>query len=102
MFYYIIHVASWEPSYKPELKDWTLEQYAQSEAVENNWMTRKLSNQLGGDLTEEKLNDAMEVVRSKILVKLMSQIEPTMSRLKSSFDGHTASILPTRRSVGRV
>ena len=77
MFYYI-RVADWEPSYKPELKDWTLEQYAQSDIVENNWMTRQLSNQLGGELTEENLNKAMEVVRRKFLVGLMTQIEPTM------------------------
>jgi len=84
MFYYI-RVADWEPSYKPELKDWTLEQYAQSDIVENNWMTRQLSNQLGGELTEENLNKAMEVVRRKFLVGLMSQIEPTMARAEKFF-----------------
>jgi len=84
MFYYI-RVADWEPSYKPELKDWTLEQYAQSDIVENNWMTRQLSNQLGGDLTEENLSKAMEVVRRKFLVGLMSQIEPTMARAEKFF-----------------
>ena len=84
MFYYI-RVADWEPSYKPELKDWTLEQYAQSDIVENNWMTRQLSNTLGGELTEENLNKAMEVVRRKFLVGLMSQIEPTMARAEKFF-----------------
>lgn len=84
MFYYI-RVADWEPSYKPELKDWTLEQYAQSDIVENNWMTRQLSNQLGGELTEENLNKAMEVVRRKFLVGLMTQIEPTMARAEKFF-----------------
>ena len=58
MFYYI-RVADWEPSYKPELKDWTLEQYAVSEVVENNWMTRQLSNKLGGELTDDDLKSAM-------------------------------------------
>ena len=84
MFYYI-RVADWEPSYKPELKDWTLEQYAQSDIVENNWMTRQLSNTLGGELTEENLSKAMEVVRRKFLVGLMSQIEPTMARAEKFF-----------------
>jgi len=84
MFYYI-RVADWEPSYKPELQDWTLEQYAASDIVENNWMTRMLSNQLGGELTEENLNKAMEVVRTKFLVGLMSQIEPTMARVEKFF-----------------
>ncbi len=84
MFYYI-RVADWEPSYKPELKDWTLEQYAVSEVVENNWMTRQLSNKLGGELTDDDLKSAMEVIRSKMLVGLMSKIEPSMTRFEKFF-----------------
>ena len=84
MFYYI-RVADWEPSYKPELKDWTLEQYATSDVVENNWMTRQLSNQLGGELTDGDLQSAMEVIRSKTLVGLMSKIEPSMTRFEKFF-----------------
>jgi len=84
MFYYI-RVADWEPSYKPELQEWTLEQYATSDIVENNWMTRQLSNQLGGELTDENLKKAMEVVRTKFLVGLMTQIEPSMTRFEKFF-----------------
>ncbi|KAL7536172.1 hypothetical protein ACHAXR_008757 [Thalassiosira sp. AJA248-18] len=84
MFYYI-QVADWEPSYKPELKEWTLEQYATSDIIENNWMTRQLSNQLGGELTDENLQNAMEVVRTKFLVGLMTKIEPTMARAEKYF-----------------
>lgn len=84
MFYYI-QVADWEPSYKPELKEWTLEQYATSDIIENNWMTRQLSNQLGGELFDSNLKLAMEVVNTKFLVGLMSQIEPTMARFEKYF-----------------
>ena len=84
MFYYI-QVATWEPSYKPELQQWTLEQYATSEIVENNWMTRQLSNQLGGELTDENLARAMEVVKNKFMVGLMSNIEPAMTRFEKYF-----------------
>jgi hypothetical protein len=84
MFYYI-QVADWEPSYKPELKEWTLEQYAQSDVVENNWMTRQLSGQLGGELTDSNLQKAMEVVRRKFMVGLMTQIEPSMTRFEKFF-----------------
>eukprot|EP00579_Thalassiosira_antarctica_P002726 CAMPEP_0201877936 /NCGR_PEP_ID=MMETSP0902-20130614/9222_1 /ASSEMBLY_ACC=CAM_ASM_000551 /TAXON_ID=420261 /ORGANISM="Thalassiosira antarctica, Strain CCMP982" /LENGTH=785 /DNA_ID=CAMNT_0048405479 /DNA_START=36 /DNA_END=2393 /DNA_ORIENTATION=+ len=84
MFYYI-RVADWEPTYKPELQEWTLEQYATSDIVENNWMTRQLSNQLGGELTDENLKKAMEVVRTKFLVGLMTQIEPSMTRFEKFF-----------------
>jgi len=99
MFYYI-QVADWEPSYKPELKDWTMEQYATSDIVENNWMTRQLSNQLGGELTEENLNKAMEVVRTKFLVGLMSQIERTMSRVEKFFR-MTYHVNPTNQEACR-
>lgn len=84
MFYYI-QVADWEPSYKPELKSWTLEQYAQSDIVENNWMTRQLSGQLGGELTDANLEKAMEVVRRKFMVGLMTKIEESMTRFEKYF-----------------
>ena len=80
-----VRVADWEPSYKPELQEWTIEQYATSDIVENNWMTRQLSNQLGGELTEENLKKAMEVVRNKFAVGLMTKIEPTMDRFEKMF-----------------
>ena len=50
-----------------------------------NWMTRQLSNQLGGELTDENLNKAMEVVRTKFIVGLMSKIEPSMTRFEKMF-----------------
>jgi len=67
------------------LKEWSLEQYAQSDIVENNWMTRQLSGQLGGELTEANLQKAMEVVRRKFMVGLMTQIEPSMTRFEKFF-----------------
>ena len=84
MFYYI-QVADWEPSYKPELKEWSLEQYAQSDIVENNWMTRQLSNQLGGELSNDHLEKAMEVVRRKFMVGLMTKIGSSMTRFEKFF-----------------
>ena len=99
MFYYI-RVADWEPSYKPELKDWSLEQYAVSDVVENNWMTRQLSNQISGDLSEENLRNAMEVIRSKMLVGLMSKIEPSMTRFEKFFRW-TYHVNPTNQETCR-
>mmetsp|Transcript_7837 Transcript_7837/g.11970 ORF Transcript_7837/g.11970 Transcript_7837/m.11970 type:complete len:643 (-) Transcript_7837:175-2103(-) len=84
MFYYL-QVATWEPTYKPELKEWTIEQYAKSDIVENNWMTRQLANALSGDLTDDHLKIAMEVIRRKFLVGLMTEIDKTMSRAEQFF-----------------
>lgn len=79
LFYYL-QVADWEPTYDPELKNWSIKEYAQSSRIENNWLTRQLSNQLAGELAEEDLELAKEVVRQKFLVGLMTEIEPTMDR----------------------
>jgi hypothetical protein len=84
LFYYL-QVADWEPTYDPVLKDWTLDQYATSDKIENNWLTRQLSNQLGGELSQEHLNIAMEAIRRKFLVGLMPKMEETMTRLERFF-----------------
>jgi hypothetical protein len=86
MFYYL-QIATWEPTYNPEFKNWTLEQYAQSDLVENNWMTRLLSQfPLEGDIPDDRyVTIAMEVVRHKFLVGLMSDMEASMDRFEKFF-----------------
>lgn len=84
MFYYL-QVADWEPTYDPELKNWSIKEYAQSAKIENNWLTRQLSNRLAGELSDKDLRLAMEVVRRKVLVGLMTDIETTMGRCEQFF-----------------
>eukprot|EP00565_Helicotheca_tamesis_P007570 CAMPEP_0185732626 /NCGR_PEP_ID=MMETSP1171-20130828/16907_1 /TAXON_ID=374046 /ORGANISM="Helicotheca tamensis, Strain CCMP826" /LENGTH=682 /DNA_ID=CAMNT_0028402161 /DNA_START=52 /DNA_END=2100 /DNA_ORIENTATION=+ len=84
LFYYI-QVADWEPTYNPDLVNWSIEEYAASDIIENNWMTRQLTNQLEGDLTDDHLALAMEVIRRKFLVGLMTQIERTVERFERFF-----------------
>lgn len=84
MFYYL-QVADWEPTFDPELADWTIEQYATSDRIENNWLTRQLSNQPGGELTPDDVSLAMEVIRRKVMVGLMTDIERTTERFERFF-----------------
>ena len=84
-FFYYIQVAQWEPTYDPELKDWSIERYAMSDRVEDNWLTRRLSNDRHGELTDQHLVIAMEVIRRKMLVGLLSNIEATMERFERFF-----------------
>ena len=84
MFNYI-QDADWEPTYDPELKDMTIEEWAKSPKIENNWLTRQLSNQPGGELTDDDLDLAMEVIRRKFMVGLMTEIEKTMERFERFF-----------------
>jgi hypothetical protein len=69
----------------PELQSWTLEQYATSTVIENNWMTRFLSNQLSGDLDDSHLKIAMEVIRRKFMVGLMNQLPASMTRFEKFY-----------------
>jgi len=99
LFYYL-QVAEWEPTYDPDLKNWSIEQYATSPKIENNWLTRQLSNQLGGDLADEHVNLAMEVIRRKFLVGLMSEMKETMTRLERFFHW-TYRVNPANQEICR-
>ena len=101
MFYYLC-VAEWEPTYSPELQDWTLAEYAASDRVENNWMTRQLSNQMdgGGELTEDHLKLAMEVVRTKFIAGLMNEMERLVTLFEKVFRW-TYRVIPTLQEACR-
>ena len=74
-----------EPSYMPELQSWTLEQYATSSVIENNWITRQLANQPSGDLDDRHLKIAMEVIRRKFMVGIMKKLKESMTRFEKFF-----------------
>ena len=59
----------------------SIEQYAKSSMVENNWVTRFLSNKLSGELSPEHEAIAMEVLRSKCLIGLLRDKAETMRRI---------------------
>jgi len=80
-----LQYADWEPTYNPEIKTWNLEEYAQSNHIENNWMTRYLSNTLNGELTSAHLHLAMDILRRKFLVGLIDQLETSMKRFEAFF-----------------
>lgn len=90
-----------EPTYKPEMQSWTLSQYATSDVVENNWMTRQLANAPSGDLDESHLKIAMEVIRRKFLVGLMKQLEKSMTRFEQFFRWKF-HVNPTNQEVCRA
>ena len=100
MFYYV-QVADWEPTYAPETKDWTIEQYAESGMVENNWLTRNLVSKQGDIvLTDKDLKLAMEIIMRKFLVGLTTEIEETMERFEK-FYRWTYHVNPTNQEKCR-
>ena len=64
----------------------SVEQYAKSSLVENNWMTRFLSNTLSGEVTPEHVAIAKEVLRTKCLIGLLRDKTETMRRLDVFFN----------------
>lgn len=63
----------------------TLELYAKSSLVENNWMTRFLTNKMGGEISQDDEALAKEILRTKVLVGLLSQKTESLRRFKSYF-----------------
>merc|ERR1712127_947286 len=80
-----IQIADWEPTYNPDLAKMTIEEYAQSPLIENNWMVRQLTSSFEGDLTEDHLIVAKEIIRDKFMVGLLHEKEKTMDRFEKFF-----------------
>ena len=83
-----LQYAEWEPTYDPALSQMSLLDYARSERVEHNWMTRILSDTLEGSLNANHLELAKAVVRQKTLVGLLSRKGETVARFKEAFGWH--------------
>jgi hypothetical protein len=79
MFNYLAY-AEWEPHYDRSYKDMTLEQYAKSRFVENNWLTRFLSGHHAGPLADEDYEIAKAVLGSKFLIGLLSELDVSLNR----------------------
>jgi len=84
MFTYLQY-ADWEPTYNPDLAKMTITEFAGSSMIENNWMTRRLSNQIYGPVEERHLARAMELIRTKFLVGLLSRTEESLERFEKMF-----------------
>ena len=84
MYYYLAR-ASWDPYYNPSLSKMTMEQYAKSGHIENNWMTRFLVNKPGGTLGRGDMLLAKRIIKTKCLVGLYEDIEVSLSRFVRFF-----------------
>ena len=85
MFYYLQR-AKWEPTYDHSLANLTLEQYAESGKAEENWVTRFLTHEYTGQLTEEHVVMAKEVMRRKVVVGLIDKFGDSLKRFELYFD----------------
>jgi hypothetical protein len=80
LFYYLQH-ASWEPTYAPELKNMTIEEYYQTGHVERNWMTRFLIGKERDELTRKDMEYAKRLLVQKMLVGLTDHMGESLRRV---------------------
>jgi len=65
-----------------DLDDTTsIEDYAQGNGIENNWMTRFLANRMTGELTKDDLEQAKEILKSKFLIGFIDDLEESVARM---------------------
>ena len=89
--YHYMTTATWATNYNASLADMTLEEYSHSTFVENNYVTRLLTNKSGGSLTKEDLTMAKEILRRKAVVGLYDNLEESIQHINRYFSWTPAS-----------
>ncbi|KAL3794800.1 hypothetical protein ACHAW5_005221 [Stephanodiscus triporus] len=64
----------------------TIEDYAQGNGIENNWMCRFLANRMAGELTKEDLDQAKEVLKTKFLIGFLDDLDEFVHQMMA-FNG---------------
>lgn len=79
MFYFL------QGSGYPPLKNMTIDDYAKSELIENNWMVRILSESMTGPIDMDNLEVAKEVLRRKFIVGFLDNKRGSFARFDHYF-----------------
>ena len=69
----------------------TLEEYAKGNGIENNWLTRFLTNHMAGELTKDDLDQAKEILKTKFLIGFLDDLEESLYRIMKYNGWATAS-----------
>lgn len=84
-FGFFITSAKWEKYYHPELSNMTLEEYGNSNLVENNFMVRLLTNVLRKELFQHDLVRAKLILKRKFVIGLLDNFEESFGRFEKYF-----------------
>jgi len=84
LFHYL-RSATWEPTYNPVLQNMTLQEYADSELAESNFIVRALVDKMEGEVTLNDVELAKEILRRKCVVGLLDKWEESMDRFDNYF-----------------
>ncbi len=99
--YYYLAKATWDPQYNPNLSNMTLEQYAKSRYIENNWLTRFLVNKRGGKLSRADVVLAKDILKTKCLVGLYDDMEASMARFQRYFGWNAEETEANKTSIAQ-
>lgn len=69
----------------PTVKNMSLDAYARSSVIENNWMVRYLSGKIKGELTSEHLDIAKDILKKKFIVGLYENLDNSLSRFEAYY-----------------
>lgn len=64
----------------------SIEDYAQGQGIENNWVVRFITGKMEGEITKEHLEMAKEILRRKFLVGFLDDGEETIYRVMKYYD----------------
>ena len=59
----------------------SIEDYAQGNGIENNWMCRFLTNSMTGELTKDDLEQAKEILKTKFLIGFIDDLDESVYRM---------------------
>jgi len=79
MFYFLQEAGT------PELQKMTIDDYAKSELIENNWIVRILSESMTGPIDMDNLEIAKAVLRKKFVVGLLDNKRGSFARFDHFF-----------------
>ena len=83
--FFYLQDATWETTYSPETKDWTVQHYAASNHAEHDWVTRQLLGITWQELTDEDLEKAKYILEEKVLIGLIDRMEESVGRFNKYF-----------------
>jgi hypothetical protein len=81
--YYFLRMPDQEASIGLNVRGMSLAQFAAD--ISENWMVRSLTNTVSGPLTDEHLNIAKEILRTKFLIGLLDEKTESLRRIESYF-----------------
>src|SRR5210317_81029 len=84
LFYYR-RIATWEPTYRPDFNDVTLQEYIELPGYYDNWMVRMLTNAKLGGLNEGHLDIAKAVLKEKFIVGISDHMDETFRQFEAYF-----------------